>query len=232
MRAPWPGGSIATMPSPTESDGVVNPERTILLRSVSGSISAARSVARRTARLAASTPRSSSPPTEISPASTGRPTCLTPRAMGYSSPPLARAHEDGRRRNAELGTRCSPAATGHRVRLCRRAARVLVRGGPPRGGGDRTRAGPPASGSGFPARNVGRPRGADPRPLRRAGLPPALLCGTGTEGFCDRIRKATRRRGNTAKKRSSEGGDMARSVTVIGAGIVGISCARYCRWLT
>ena len=38
MRAPWPGGSIATMPSPTKSDGVVNPERTILLRSVSGSI--------------------------------------------------------------------------------------------------------------------------------------------------------------------------------------------------
>ena len=43
MRAPWPGGSIATMPSPTKSDGVVNPERTILHRSVSGSISAARS---------------------------------------------------------------------------------------------------------------------------------------------------------------------------------------------
>ena len=39
MRAPWPNGSIATMPSPTKSDGVVNPERTILLRSVSGSIS-------------------------------------------------------------------------------------------------------------------------------------------------------------------------------------------------
>ena len=38
MRAPWPGGSIATMPSPTKSDGVVNPERTILLHSVSGSI--------------------------------------------------------------------------------------------------------------------------------------------------------------------------------------------------
>ena len=32
----------------------------------------------------------------------------------------------------------------------RRAARVLVRGGPPRGGGDRTRAGPPAPGPEFP----------------------------------------------------------------------------------
>ena len=45
----------------------------------------------------------------------------------------------------------------------------------------------------FPPRNVGCPRGADPRSLLRAGLPPALLSGTGTDGSCDRIRKARRR---------------------------------------
>ena len=45
------------------------------------------------------------------------------------------------------------------------AARVLVRGGPPRRGGHRARAGPPAPGPGGPARNVGRPGGADSRPL-------------------------------------------------------------------
>ena len=76
MRAPWPGGSIATMPSPTKSDGVVNPERTILLRSVSGSISAARS-----ARLRTLTFRSVPLPTGM----------LSGRA-GSSDTPPARGH--------------------------------------------------------------------------------------------------------------------------------------------
>ena len=53
----------------------------------------------------------------------------------------------------------------------------------------------------FPPGNVGRPRGADPRPLRRACLSPALLSGIGTDGFCDRIRKVTRRHGEEAEQR-------------------------------
>ena len=88
----------------------------------------------------------------------------------------------------------------------RGALRVLVRGGPPRGGGDRPRAGPPAAGPGLSARDVGRPRGPDPRPLRRAGLPPALLSGTGTDkpsaaGRGEAGRKGGEAAGGAARKR-------------------------------
>ena len=45
----------------------------------------------------------------------------------------------------------------------------------------------------LPARNVGRPRGADPRSRRRTGLPPALLSGAGAgEARNARRRKAER----------------------------------------
>ena len=73
---------------------------------------------------------------------------------------------------------------------------------------------------GVPPRNVGRPSesGSSAAPPSRPASCPAERDRNGRV-----LRQDTE--GDAAKKRSSEGGDRARSVAVLGAGIVGISCA-------